>query len=94
MQTLIPASEKDRLATHLASITQLEASLRQTYGIDAEHGRLHEAGDAADVRQHQHRQQMMGLVDRVHDRVRRRLLRRPARPTATPTWTSASISSD
>jgi hypothetical protein len=31
MQTLIPASEKPRLAAHLASITQLEASLRQTY---------------------------------------------------------------
>jgi hypothetical protein len=31
LQTLIPASEKDRLATQLASITQLEASLRQTY---------------------------------------------------------------
>jgi hypothetical protein len=31
MQNLIPASEKDRLTAHLASITQLEASLRQTY---------------------------------------------------------------
>jgi hypothetical protein len=32
LQNLIPASEKDRLTTQLASITQLEASLRQTYG--------------------------------------------------------------
>jgi len=31
MQTLIPSSEKDRLASQLTSITQLEASLRQTY---------------------------------------------------------------
>jgi hypothetical protein len=31
MQTLIPASEKDRLAAQLISITQLEASLRQMY---------------------------------------------------------------
>ena len=31
MQTLIPASEKDRLATHSASIQQLESSLRQMY---------------------------------------------------------------
>jgi hypothetical protein len=31
LQTLIPATEKDRLTAHLASITQLEASLRQTY---------------------------------------------------------------
>jgi hypothetical protein len=31
MQTLIPATEKDRLANHLASIAQLESSLRQTY---------------------------------------------------------------
>jgi hypothetical protein len=33
MQTLIPATEKDRLATQLGAITQLEASLRQTYGM-------------------------------------------------------------
>ena len=32
LQALIPASEKDRLASHLVSIQQLEASLRQTYG--------------------------------------------------------------
>ena len=31
LQTLIPASEKDRLAGQLTSITQLEASLRQMY---------------------------------------------------------------
>jgi hypothetical protein len=31
MQTLIPATEKDRLASHLASIQMLESSLRQTY---------------------------------------------------------------
>jgi hypothetical protein len=31
MQGLIPASEKDRLAGQLTAITQLEASLRQTY---------------------------------------------------------------
>jgi len=31
MQTLIPSTEKDRLATHLASIQQLESSLRQMY---------------------------------------------------------------
>src|SRR5438477_10368772 len=31
MQTLIPATEKDRLTAHLASITQLESTLRQTY---------------------------------------------------------------
>jgi hypothetical protein len=31
MQTLIPATEKDRLAAHLVSIQQLESSLRQTY---------------------------------------------------------------
>jgi len=31
LQTLIPASEKDRLSSQLTSITQLEASLRQTY---------------------------------------------------------------
>ena len=33
MQTLIPASEKDRLAAHADAITQLEASIRQTYGM-------------------------------------------------------------
>ena len=33
MQTLIPATEKDRLATHLFAVQQLEASLRQTYGM-------------------------------------------------------------
>jgi hypothetical protein len=33
MQTLIPATEKDRLATHLFGVQQLEASLRQTYGM-------------------------------------------------------------
>jgi len=32
MQTLIPASEKDRLAAHATAITQLENSLQQTYG--------------------------------------------------------------
>lgn len=32
MQTLIPATEKDRLTTHATAIQQLEASLRQTYG--------------------------------------------------------------
>jgi len=32
MQTLIPASEKDRLAVHATAITQLENSLQQTYG--------------------------------------------------------------
>ena len=32
MQTLIPASEKDRLAAHATAITQLESSLQQTYG--------------------------------------------------------------
>jgi hypothetical protein len=31
MQTLIPSSEKDRLTAHADSISQLEASLRQTY---------------------------------------------------------------
>jgi Protein of unknown function (DUF1552) len=31
MQTLIPASEKDRLSTHATAIQQLESSLRQTY---------------------------------------------------------------
>jgi hypothetical protein len=31
MQSLIPSTEKDRLATQLGAITQLEASLRQTY---------------------------------------------------------------
>jgi uncharacterized protein DUF1552 len=31
MQTLIPATEKDRLANHLLAVQQLEASLRQTY---------------------------------------------------------------
>jgi Protein of unknown function (DUF1552) len=31
LQALIPATEKDRLATQLTSITQLEASLRQMY---------------------------------------------------------------
>ena len=30
MQTLIPASEKDRLAAHATAITQLESSLQQT----------------------------------------------------------------
>jgi len=33
MQTLIPASEKDRLTAHANAIQQLEASLRQTYGM-------------------------------------------------------------
>jgi hypothetical protein len=33
MQTLIPASEKDRLAAHATAITQLESSLQQTYGM-------------------------------------------------------------
>jgi hypothetical protein len=33
MQTLIPASEKDRLTAHTDAINQLEASLRQTYGM-------------------------------------------------------------
>lgn len=32
MQTLIPSSERDRLAAHAASITQLESSLQQMYG--------------------------------------------------------------
>jgi len=32
MQTLIPASEKDRLAAHATAITQLENTLQQTYG--------------------------------------------------------------
>lgn len=32
MQTLIPASEKDRLAAHAGAIAQLETSLRQMYG--------------------------------------------------------------
>lgn len=32
MQTLVPASERDRLAAHATSITQLETSLQQTYG--------------------------------------------------------------
>ena len=73
MQTLIPATEKDRLATHLFGVQQLEASLRQTYGMMRPHGHLHEAGDAADVREHQQRAD--DLVDRVHDRVGRRLLR-------------------
>jgi len=33
MQTLIPSTEKDRLANHAIAIQQLEASLRQTYGM-------------------------------------------------------------
>ncbi|HMF42424.1 MAG TPA: DUF1552 domain-containing protein, partial [Polyangia bacterium] len=33
MQTLIPATEKDRLTNHANAIQQLEASLRQTYGM-------------------------------------------------------------
>src|SRR4029079_15452919 len=33
MQTLIPASERDRLTAHANAIQQLEASLRQTYGM-------------------------------------------------------------
>jgi hypothetical protein len=33
MQTLIPASEKDRLAAHATAITQLESTLQQTYGM-------------------------------------------------------------
>ena len=33
MQTLIPASQKDRLAVTADSINQLEASIRQTYGM-------------------------------------------------------------
>src|SRR5450432_3804420 len=32
MNTLVPASEKDRLAAHAVAIQSLEASLRQTYG--------------------------------------------------------------
>jgi hypothetical protein len=32
MQTLIPASEKDRLAAHATAISQLESTLQQTYG--------------------------------------------------------------
>jgi hypothetical protein len=32
MQTLVPASEKDRLTAHAGAITQLESSLRQMYG--------------------------------------------------------------
>jgi hypothetical protein len=32
MQTLVPASAKDRLAAHAAAITQLESSLQQMYG--------------------------------------------------------------
>ena len=32
MQTLVPASEKDRLDAHAQAITQLEASLQQMYG--------------------------------------------------------------
>ena len=56
LQTLIPASEKDRLATHADRRSQqLEASLRQTYGSMPNTARLHEAGDAADLRQHQQR---------------------------------------
>jgi hypothetical protein len=35
LQTLIPASEKDRLSAQLNSITQLEASLNQTYNSGA-----------------------------------------------------------
>src|SRR5262249_11197294 len=32
LQMLVPATEKDRLSAHADAITQLEASLRQTYG--------------------------------------------------------------
>src|SRR5204863_2827745 len=32
MQALVPASERDRLATHAGAISQLEGTLQQTYG--------------------------------------------------------------
>jgi hypothetical protein len=38
MQTLIPASEKDRLAAHTDAITQLESTLQQTYGSPTDGG--------------------------------------------------------
>ena len=66
MQTLIPASEKDRLAAHADAITQLEASIRQTYGIDDEQRRLHEAGDAAQLRRARARASR-DVEQRLHD---------------------------
>ena len=61
---------------------------------DAEHAALHQAGDAADVRQHQHRPPDDGHVDdRLHDRARASTTTSTARPPATRTWTSVSTSS-
>ena len=64
-------TEKDRLATHLSpSRAGGEPAADVRHGP---HTALHEAGDAADVREHQHRAD--DFIDRVHDRVGRRLLR-------------------
>ena len=55
MQTLVPSSEKDRLTAHARVHPELEASIRQTLRQHDEHLRLHQAGDAAELRRHQHR---------------------------------------
>ena len=73
MQTLIPASEKDRLATHLFAVQQLEASLRQTYGMMPTTGVCTKPATPPTYANTSSGQ--MTSSTRVHDRVRRRLLR-------------------
>ena len=74
----------------LASITQLEASLRQTYASMPNTGVCTKPATPPTYANTSTGRQMMDDVDhRLHDRVRRRLLRRRARPTATRTWISA-----
>ena len=91
MQTLIPASEKDRLTAHLAAVTKLEASLRQTYqsrpntdvcvkpATPPTYANTHRPADAAPPRSTRP--------------ARASTTTSPARPTAIRTWTSASTSS-
>ena len=82
-----------RLAAHLDHAARGELARRCT-AVDAEHRRLHQAGHAADVRQHQLGQADDGTSRHVYTTgLRRRLLRRAARPTATLTSSSGSTSS-
>ena len=71
MQTLIPSSEKDRLAAHADAIAQLEASIRQTYSTGTGNAFCTKPAMPPNYRRenrHTEREQ------RLHGPVRRRLL--------------------
>ena len=55
MQTLVPASEKDRLTAHAEAIDQLETSLRRCTATTVTAGGLREADGAAELLEHQQR---------------------------------------